>query len=253
LAEGDTIHRAAQRMGAALAGEKLAVAAPNPRGRATGVERLDGRALTEVEARGKHLLLHFGDAVLHSHLGMNGSWRVAPRGASFGKPPSSAWVVLAGGERQAAQFGGPTLRVLSSAQLRRDPILSRLGPDILASNFDLEATVRSLRSAADRSVGDALLDQHLVAGIGNIIKSEACFAAGIGPWRRVDDLSEKELGRILSCARRLMQESVVRGRPSRAVYRHAGQPCPRCGTAILSRGQGDSNRIAYWCSQCQLA
>jgi endonuclease-8 len=253
LAEGDTILRAAQRIRAALAGEVLAVAAPNPRGRATGVERLDGRTLMEVEARGKHLLLHFGDAVLHSHLGMNGSWRVASPGASFGKPASSAWVVLVGGEQQAAQFGGPTLRVLSKDQLRRDPVLSRLGPDVLAVDFELETVAASLRSASDRSVGDALLDQHLVAGIGNIFKSEACFAAQVDPWRAVADLPDEELGRVLSCARRLMQESVARGRPSRAVYRRAGQPCPRCGAAILSRGQGDSNRTTYWCPRCQAA
>lgn len=253
MAEGDTIHRAAQRIGAALAGEVLAVAAPNPRGRASGVERLDGRTLDQVEARGKHLLLHFGDAVLHSHLGMNGSWRIASRGASLDKLASSAWVVLAGEEQQAAQFGGPTLRVLSSAQLRRDPVLSRLGADILAADFDFEAAVRSLRSAGERDVGDALLDQGLIAGVGNIFKSEACFAAEIDPWRGVADLTDEQLGRVLSCARRLMQESVAGGRPSRAVYRRAGQPCPRCGAAILSRGQGDANRTTYWCPRCQEA
>jgi endonuclease VIII len=253
LAEGDTIHRAARRIGAALAGEVLAVAAPNPRGRASGVERLDGRTLDQVEARGKHLLLRFGDAVLHSHLGMNGSWRIASRETSFGKPASSAWVVLAGEEQQAAQFGGPTLRVLSRDQLRRDPVLSRLGPDILAPDFELEAMAASLRSAADRTVGDALLDQHLVAGIGNIFKSEACFAAQVDPWRAVADLPDEELDGVLSCARRLMQESVARGHPSRAVYRRAGQPCPRCGAAILSQGQGDANRTTYWCRRCQRA
>lgn len=253
MAEGDTIHRVAQRIGAALAGEELAVAAPNPRGRASGVEGLDGRTLDEVEARGKHLLLYFGDAVLHSHLGMNGSWRIASRGASLGKPASSAWAVLAGEEQQAAQFGGPTLRVLSSAQLRRDSVLSRLGPDILAPDLDLEVATRSLRAAPDRTIGDALLDQTLIAGIGNIFKSEACFAARIDPWRRVADLSEEELGRILGRGRELMRESVARGRPSRAVYRRAGQPCPRCGGPILSRGQGDANRTTYWCPRCQLA
>jgi endonuclease-8 len=253
LAEGDTIHRAAQRIGAALAGEVLAVAAPNPRGRASGVERLDGRTLDQVEARGKHLLLYFGDAALHSHLGMNGSWRIAARGASLSKPASSAWVVLAGEGQQAAQFGGPTLRVLSSAQLRRDPVLSRLGADILAPDFDFEAAARSLRSAGERDVGDALLDQGLIAGVGNIFKSEACFAARVDPWHGVADLTDEQLGRVLSCARRLMQESVASGRPSRAVYRRAGQPCPRCGAAILSRGQGDANRTTYWCPRCQAA
>jgi endonuclease-8 len=251
LAEGDTILRAAQRLGAALAGQEVGVAAPNPRGRSAGVSRLDGRRLEAVEARGKNLVLRFGDLALHSHLGMNGSWRVAALGAGWGKPRASAWVVLSGVEQEAAQFGGPTLRVLTSAQLRRDPILARLGPDILAENFDLEATIRPLRSVPDRAIGDALLDQHLVAGIGNIFKSEACFAARLDPWRPIRELDDEQLGGVLGSARQLMQDSVARGRPERGVYRRSGQPCPRCGIPVRSQGQGDDNRMTYWCPSCQ--
>jgi endonuclease-8 len=251
VAEGDTILRAARRIEAALAGEEVGITAPNPRGRAARVERLDGRRLERVEARGKNLLLGFGDLTLHSHLGMSGSWRVAERGGGRGKPRSSAWVILTGAEREAAQFGGPTMRLLSTAELRRDPTLARLGPDILAADFDLDAAVRSLRSAPDRGLGDALLDQHLIAGIGNIFKSEACFAARIHPWRPVAELSAEELRRVLTCARRLMQESVGNSRPAHAVYRRSGQPCPACGMQIVSRGQGDANRITYWCPGCQ--
>src|SRR3954454_12592388 len=132
MPEGDTILRTARRLDDALRGETVAVTAPNPPGRATGVERLDGRRLDRVEARGKNLLLHLDDLVLHSHLGMSGSWHVYPRGGHWRHPRHSAWAVLAGERREVAQFGGPTLRLIPAGRLRRDPQLARLGPDILA-------------------------------------------------------------------------------------------------------------------------
>lgn len=251
MAEGDTILRAARRIEAALGGQELSVTARHPRGRASGVERVDGRRLEAVEARGKHLLLRFGDTALHSHLGMNGSWKVAEGGGGFGKPASSAWVVLSGQGARAAQFGGPTLRLLSARQLRLDPTLSRLGPDILAEPFDPDAVAGSLRSAPDRPLGDALLDQTLVAGIGNVFKSESCFAARLDPWREVGDLSDDELERVVQAAHELMRVAADTGRHPHAVYRRAGQTCPRCGTPIRSRGQGDANRTTYWCPSCK--
>jgi endonuclease-8 len=250
MAEGDTILRAAQRIEAALGGEQIEVL-PRERGRAEGLDRLQGGRLERVESRGKHLLFHLGDQVLHSHLGMNGSWRVARRGACWGRPPGAAWVVLRGEASEAVQFGGPTLRVLSRAKLANDPILSRLGSDVLDGNVEIAGLSRSLRSAAGLELGEALLDQRLVAGIGNIFKSEACFAARVSPWRRVGELTEEELAAVLGEARRLMEESVARGRPRFTVYRGARRPCPRCGTQISSRGQGDANRRTYWCPSCQ--
>jgi len=250
MAEGDTILRAARRLDAALSGEVVAASAPNPRGRAARVERLDGLRLERVEARGKNLLLHFGELVLHSHLGMNGSWHVYRRGERWRKPRRSAWALLAAEEREAAQFGGPTLRVLRADRLRLDPQLSRLGPDVLAPDFDLEAAVRRLRADPARSLGDALLDQTLVCGIGNIFKSEACFAARVDPWRRLGDLDDEELGAVLAAARELMLEAVASERHGYAVYR-ARRPCPVCGGRVSSRGQGDANRTTYWCPNCQ--
>lgn len=250
MAEGDTILRAARRLDAALTGQTLAVSAPNPRGRAAGVERLDGRRLERVASHGKNLLLHCGDLVLHSHMGMNGSWHVYPRGARWRKPRRSAWAVLAGERQEAVQFGGPTLRVLPAARLTRDPQLARLGPDILASVLDLGAVGGSLRTDPTRSLGDALLDQTLVAGIGNIFKSEACFAARLDPWRPLADLGDDDLRAALAAARSLMQEAVASGRHTYAVYR-ARRPCPSCGGRIAARGQGDDNRTTYWCPRCQ--
>jgi endonuclease VIII len=251
VAEGDTILRAARRIEAAVGGEQLEVSAPNPRGRVTGVERLDGSTLDRAEAHGKHLLLRFDELVLHSRLGMSGSWHVYRRGDAWRKPAGAAWAVLRGKGAEAVQFGGPTLRVLAASSLRSDPTLSRLGPDILAADFDAEALARSLRAEPDRALGDALLDQTLVAGIGNIFKSESCFAARLDPWARIEDLSDAQAREALRAAHELMRDAAESGRGRRAVYRRAGRPCPVCGTPIRSRGQGDANRTTYWCPRCQ--
>lgn len=251
MAEGDTILRAARRIEAAIGGKKVEVGAPNPRGRAARLERLGGPTLERTSTHGKHLLLHFGDLVLHSHLGMSGSWHVYRRGEAWRKPVGAAWVVLSSGEAEAVQFGGPTLRLLRAEAIRRDPVLARLGPDVLAAEFDAAAVARSLRGVPDRTLGDALLDQHLVAGIGNIFKSEACFAAHLDPWQPIAELSDEQLAHVAQAAHDLMREAVEAGRQDRAVYKRAGRPCPRCGTPIHARGQGDTNRTTYWCATCQ--
>ncbi len=251
MAEGDTILRAARRIEKAIGGERLTVSVPSPRGQASGVQRLDGRTLERVDAHGKHLLLRFDDLTLHSHLGMSGSWHVYPRGAAWRKPAGAAWVVLRGEKSEAVQFGGPTLRLLRTGAVRLDPTLSRLGPDILATDFDAGAVVHALRADPHRTLGDALLDQTLVAGIGNIFKSEACFSARLDPWRKIGELTDEQLGRVVDAAHDLMRDAVEQGRHARAVYRRAGQPCVACGTRIASRGQGDANRTTYWCPSCQ--
>lgn len=250
MAEGDTILRAARRLDA-LCGETVAVSAPNPRGRAARLERLNGRRLDAVESHGKNLILRFGDLALHSHMGMNGSWHVYPRGATWRKPRRSAWAVLAGERQEAVQFGGPTLRLLATDRLRRDPQLARLGPDVLAPELDLDAIVSGIRADPGRGLGDALLDQTLVAGIGNIFKSEACFAARVDPWRPVGDVDEGELRAVLLAAREQMLAAVAERRHTYAVYR-ARRPCPVCHGRISSRGQGDANRTTYWCPRCQV-
>lgn len=252
MAEGDTILRAARRIAAGLEGEEIEVGAPSPRGRAAGVLRLNGRILEEVRSHGKHLVLVFGDLALHSHLGMNGSWHVYPRGARWRKPTHQGWVVLRGAREEAVQFGGPTLRVLATRQLRRDPKLRALGPDILAAGFDAAAAAAALTSAeGSRALGDLLLDQRVVAGIGNIFKSEGCWRAELDPWRRARDLQPAEAEAAIEAARELMQACVDGARRPRNVYKRRGEPCPRCGTRILAHGQGDANRTTYWCPTCQ--
>jgi endonuclease-8 len=252
LAEGDTILRAARRIEAAIAGQELAVGAPSPRGRAAGVGRLDGLRLHGVRTHGKNLLFDFGELCLHSHLGMNGAWHVYGRGERWAKASAAAWAVLRGERSEAVQFGGPTLRVLSPGQARLDPRLARLGPDILAPGFDTAATASAIRAAGgERPLGDVLLDQRLVAGIGNVFKSEGCFAAALDPWRKVSEMAPDELERALDATRGLMSSAVESGRAPRAVYRRAGEPCPRCGARVRAGGQGDANRTTYWCPRCQ--
>jgi endonuclease-8 len=252
VAEGDTVLRAARRIDAALRGAEVSAGAPNPRGRLAGIRQLNGMVMEGVSSHGKHLLLDFGELVLHSHLGMNGSWHVYERGGRWRKPSVAAWAVLRGERAEAVQFGGPTLRVLRAEQVRRDPTLARLGPDILAPGFTDAEGVESLRAAhPSLQLGDALLDQKLIAGIGNIFKSEACFAARLDPWARLRDLGDGELGAAVGAARELMSAAVESGRHPRNVYRRRGEPCPRCGTPIRAHGQGDANRTTYWCPRCQ--
>jgi endonuclease VIII len=240
--EGDALHRAARRL-QVLVGEEVEVDAPHPRAAATGVaEQLDGRRLEQVEAVGKNLLLSFeGGLVLRSHLRMSGRWTVRARDSSArGRP----WLVLRGGGQEAVLWGGPVLELHRRA-------VRQLGPDILARPPDLDRMVANLRRDPSREIGDALLDQRLVAGIGNVWKAEALWRVGVSPWRRVAKATDDELRSVLGEAARLMRRSVDSGREERAIYRHAGRPCPRCRTAILSRGQGDANRTAYWCPACQ--
>jgi endonuclease-8 len=253
MAEGDTILRARNRLADALVGQSIAVHAPNPRGRAAGIDRLDGRTLERIDAHGKHLLFGFGDLVLHSHLGMSGGWHVYPHGARWRRPRSSAWAVLSGERAEAVQFGGPTLRVLRASRVAIDPQLARLGPDILAPDFDPRAVAAKFRATdQSRTLGDALLDQRLTAGVGNIFKSEACFAAGIDPWRPLADVSDDDLRLVLEAAREQMLAAVELGDRHRfRVYKHRG-PCSRCRGTVRHRGQGDANRTTWWCERCQV-
>jgi endonuclease-8 len=241
--EGDSLHRAARRL-QALVGDRVAAESPNPRGRATGVaEQVDGRRLESVEAVGKNLVLRFeGGVTVRSHLRMSGSWRVTSAGAPVAGRP---WLVLRGEKAQALLYGGRVLELNARA-------VQRLGPDILAAPPDLDRMLGNLRRGDQgREVGDALLDQRLVAGIGNVWKTEALWAARVSPWRQVAEVRDVELRAVLEVAAQMMRRSVDGLSVDRRIYRRAERPCPRCGTPIRSRGQGDANRTAYWCPTCQ--
>jgi endonuclease-8 len=239
MPEGDALHRAAERL-RVLEGQVVEAESPHPRAALLGIaERIDGKRLERVEARGKNLLLTFEDGtVVRSHLRMRGRWLVQPVDLPvLGRP----WLVLRGGEWQAVQRNGPVLELGT----RR---LARLGPDVMADPPDLHAMLRRFRKAEQtRDLGDALLDQTLVAGIGNKWKAEALNEASVSPWVPLREVPDDTLVGVLETAARLMRAPRRRNQ----VYRKAGRPCRRCGTTIRSYPQGDNARMAYWCPGCQ--
>jgi endonuclease-8 len=259
MPEGDTIHHAANRIRPVLAGRVPdEVATPHPRfGRDRWPERLGGRRVEAVDAHGKHLFVRFeGDLVIHSHLRMTGWWGVFETGARWRRSPKRAWLVLRAVGHDVVQFDGPVLELMTASRARFDQRLSQLGPDILAPELDTAGVLRRLRADDPaRPIGDALIDQRIVAGIGNLWKAEGCFAARVDPWRRSGDVGDDEVLAILAELRPRMAESAAGGMLERfkAIYGHAGDPCPRCGEAsrIQARGQWDDNRTTYWCPRCQ--
>jgi endonuclease-8 len=244
--EGDTVHRAARAL-QPLVGRPVEVDTPHPQARAAvDATLLDGRVLESVTALGKNLVLRFeGGIALRSHLRMSGRWQVRRAG---GRPDTRRpWLVLRAAEVEAVLWNGPVLELHTRA-------LARLGPDILASPPDFDRMLDRMRHT-DGSCwfGAALLDQSIVAGIGNMWLAESLWKAELSPWRRLRDVSDTERRLALETAAREMRAAVdgARSRRRRA-YRRAGLPCSRCGTLIRSRGQGDANRIAYWCPRCQV-
>jgi endonuclease VIII len=258
MPEGDAIRTAANRVGAALIGREIeSIETPHPRfGRDRWPERLAGRGVRAVDAHGKHLLIRFdGGLTIHSHLRMTGAWGVYARGERWRRGRHRAWLVIRTADSEVVQFDGPVLELMTDGRSRFDARIAQLGPDVLADEFDEAAFIRRLREDDQtRTLGDALLDQRIVAGIGNMWKAEGCFRAAIDPWRRLRDVSDAEALAIIRGVRPLMFDSVTNGFPKSKtllVYKRAGTACPRCGTIIRARGQGDDNRTAYWCPGCQ--
>jgi endonuclease VIII len=275
MSEGDTIHHAANRIDMALAGHVPdEILTPHPRhGADRWPERLAGRKVRAVQARGKHLLIRFeSDLTLHSHLRMTGAWCVYEPGQPWRRASHRAWLVLRSGNAEVVQFDGPVLELISDVRLRSDRRLADLGPDVFGASFDCALFLRRLRrDDPTRPVGDVLLDQRIVAGLGNVWKAEACFAVALDPWRLVGEVSDEQALALVDFVRGYTRLAAGNGavregaaerevaamshgplaRP-RAVYKRGGQPCLRCGSTIRVRGQGEHNRITFWCPGCQL-
>ncbi|MCW2961606.1 MAG: glycosylase [Thermoleophilia bacterium] len=263
MPEGHTIHRAARRLRSVLAGNRLERV--SARGAhlvaAKAEQRLRGATVTEVEARGKHLLIHTDAGwSIHSHLRMDGVWHLYRVGDVWKKSRRRAWLQLGAGEWDAVNFDGPILEIARTEELLRDRRLTELGPDILVEPFDDANFLRRMRRLNAQEIGEAVMQQRAVAGIGNIYKSESLFIAGIDPWRRNADLSDEELLSIRTTATRIMQDGVLDARaitftgpgaPGRWAYGRAGEPCRRCGAPIQRRKQGADQRSTYWCENCQ--
>ncbi len=228
-----------------LVGQRVSATSPHPRARPSRVaETVDGRRLESVEALGKNLVLRFeGGIAVRSHLRMSGRWTVQPaRTERAGLP----WLVLTGSQDEAVLWNGPVLELHLRA-------LGRVGPDILARPPRIDEMLARLRGAdPTRTLGETLLDQSLVSGIGNMWLAEILWAVQLSPWRRLGEVTEDERRAALETAASMMSAALDRGRaPRRNAYRRTGRPCPRCRTPIAARGQGDANRIAYWCPGCQ--
>jgi endonuclease-8 len=252
MPEGDTILRAARALGRSLEGKSLtAFSSPLP---ALAEADLAGRRVDAVEARGKNLLIRFDDGrALVTHMRMTGSWHLYEPGQPWKKPARLARAVLATADAVAVCFNAPVVELLSARQLLRSERLRRLGPDVLGPEFAASAAVKNLAALPGTPIGEALLLQSALAGIGNIYKSETLFACGADPFASVASFSTDELERIVRKARELMSTNLSGSRRPSRVYRRSGQPCRICGTRIRMCRQGDAGRSTYWCPRCQPA
>lgn len=269
MPEGDTLHRTAAALQPVLVGQRVIGARARRPGPA--VETLVGRTVLEVEAVGKNLLLRFDDGrSLRTHLGMRGAWHRYPPGSPWRRGPARASLVLEVPGVVVVCFDAARIELFDGRAEAIHPGLAGLGPDLLGGSFDLGAAVERFRSPTveERSIAEVLLDQRVVAGIGNVYKSEVLFVEGVDPFIRVGDLATATLERLLTTARRLLLANARRDGPIRRrttvspgsvgvvggalwVYRRVGRPCRRCGTTILSRSHGDPPRRTYWCPRCQ--
>ena len=269
MPEGDTLHRTAAGLRPYLVGRTVTAARTGGPGAVPQIDRVVGREITAVEALGKNLLIRFDGALeLRTHLRMNGSWHRYRPGERWRRPAARARLVLEVPGAVAVCFDAPVVELFEQRAEDVHPGLGTLGPDVLAAEFDRTEALRRLRDRARRetAIGEALLDQRALAGIGNVYKSEVLFIERVSPFTTVGALDDATLGRLVDRARALMLANVAPGRgPERItttgdraaggplyVYGRAGRPCRRCGTAIGSRAQGaDLPRTTYWCPRCQ--
>lgn len=266
MPEGDTIYRAAQTLAAALQGHTVtSFASKAPQMRTLGPRRLVGETVAGVESRGKHLLVWFSpsDLALHTHMRMSGSWHLYRSGERWGKPAHLARAVLEVDGWTAVCFSAPVVELLPRAAIERLPSLASLGPDALGEHVDLAEARRRLDERADWTIAEALLDQRVLAGIGNVYKNEVLFIHRVDPWTPVGQVAADTRDALLSTAQKLLRRNVAPGSPQRIttaqdsgtgptyVYGRARRPCARCATPISVARQGTQGRSTYWCPRCQ--
>ncbi len=278
MPEGDTIYRAARALEKALGGK---VVTAFETGLATIASVNDdtplvGRTIEKVEARGKWCLICFsGDLILVTHMLMSGTWHIYRTGEKWWQPKNRMRVAITCGDYQAVAFNVPIAEFHTARTLERNTQVPRLGPDILAEGFSIEAGVQALRQRAvshpSDEVGVVLLIQGVLAGLGNVYKSEVAFAAGVNPFRQMSSITVSEMMVMIEAAHKYMKANVLDGRGDGVVtytgsrrttrsmdstdrlwvYGRGGQECRRCGASILTRKQGEQARSTYWCPICQ--
>ena len=270
MPEGDTLFRVAIGLRRALLGQTLLEARARPGPLLPSVPDLSGLAglrITEVESRGKHLLITFGEGrrrrILRHHLRMSGSWHRYRPGEAWRLADRRATLVLRTDHAVAVCFDCPTVELLTDVGAARSKALARLGPDLLGPDFDAADAVANLRKLPHTAIGEALLDQRALAGIGNVVRNEVLFMERVNPRTAVEDLRAGELERLVVAAHRVLRAAAIAGvrtttgerRPGARlwVYRRAGRPCRRCGTRIELSRQGEFARLTFWCPACQRA
>jgi endonuclease-8 len=273
MPEGDTIFRAARTLHRALAGKAVTrfESVLPALTRIHDDRPLTGRTVERVESIGKHLLMHFsGELVLRTHMRMNGSWHIYRPGERWHRPRQAMRVLVATEDFEAIGFDIPVAEFIATRDLARNNELRRLGPDLLGSSFDAPAAFERMRQRPAMEVGDALLNQRIMAGVGNVYKSEVLFACRVNPFLPVARVPEEDLKRLIDTAQRFLTANVGTGlapmttytgyrRTTRRddpserlyVYGRARLPCRRCGTAVAVRAQGRDARLTYWCPKCQ--
>jgi endonuclease-8 len=267
MPEGDALFRTARTLHRALAGKTVTrFESAYAHVAAAAVDApVVGRTIDGVRAVGKHLLIELsGGLVLRTHMRMNGSWHIYRPGERWQLSPRLRRLLLATDDFVAVGFSIPVAELETAAELHRDPALRRLGPDLLSPAFDEDEALRRLRARPERAIGEALIDQSVMAGAGNIFKSETLFLTGIDPFTPVGRLAEARLRALIDTARRLLAANVTpdagigivttgnRGRGRRLwVYHRAGEPCRKCRSAIVFTRQGLDARPTYHCPRCQ--
>ena len=244
MPEGDTIWRTAVALRRRLIGKTVTAAAPDL------VKRLEGHRLVAVEPVGKHLIMRFdGQVALHSHMRMTGSWHLYRPGERWRQPERRARAVLNFDGAVAVLFSAPVVEVVRDD---RQPV-QHLGPDVLAETFDIDEVIRRARLSQARTIGELLLEQRVCAGIGNIYKCETLWTHRVNPWSAPSSLDQAELRGLYLTARDLMRRALT-GKgfaPRHAVHGRGGRSCPRCGTRISVRAQGEQARMTFFCPRCQ--
>ena len=261
MPEGDALYRFAERIRPALEGQVIRGARSHGPGPVPQVQRIVGATCTSVRAQGKNMLISFDNGLaLRGHLRMYGTWHVYQPGKEWDRSESQVRLVLETDVAVVVNFSAPVIELIEERALALHAPLAQLGPNLLDDAFDAAEALTRLRapSLALATIGDALMDQRVMAGIGNIWKHETLFHCGINPWRQVGDLDDDTLGALIEKARALLCASVgkpntmnLARRPTMFVYGRAGQPCRRCHTRIRSGPQGIDIRHTAWCPSCQ--
>lgn len=231
-----------------------------------------GRVIEKCESAGKHLLIVLsGDLILRTHMRMNGSWHLYRHGERWWRGPQAMRVRIDTAEWVAVAFDVPVAEFVTARQLAANDPVAQLGPDLLGATFDRDEAIRRIVTSAARPIAQTLLDQRVVAGIGNIYKSEVLFLACVHPDTPSSAVPLQTIERLLEIGRGLLQDNVVDGSSPRIqtyrnlrqlnpasnhdeslwVYGRAGKPCRKCGTAIASKKMGIEARTTYWCPRCQ--